>query len=96
MVCEVVIEQPVEKRVDKEVIIENIIENPVIIEEIEEREVKVDRVIEQEYEVVVPRIKKVEVEKEIRVIKKTTQQNPKFTHQRQENVIDVDRMVTVP
>lgn len=61
--CEVVVEKPVTVQKNIEVVVENIIERPHYVEEVEHREVKYDQVIEEEYEVLVQKVREVQVEK---------------------------------
>ena len=74
--CEVVVEKPVPVQKNVEVLIENVIERPHYVEEVEHREVKYDQVIEEEYEVLVQKVREVEVEKQIVVPRKTRTQEP--------------------
>ncbi len=72
--CEVIVEQPIEVRTTKEVVVENVIERPRYIEQVETVEIPIDQVIEEEYEVVVPNIIRKEVVKEIMVPQRTITQ----------------------
>jgi len=74
--CEVVVEKPVPVRKNVEVLVENVIERPIYIEEVEHREVKYDQVIDEEYEVLVQKVREVHVEKQIVVPRKTRVQEP--------------------
>jgi len=74
--CTVIIEQPLEVQREVEVIVEKKVERPKYVEEIVEKEVLIDHIIEQEFEVIVPKQVKREVIKEVTLPRKTISQSP--------------------
>jgi HAMP domain-containing protein len=85
---------PIEKVVEVEV--EKVVENPVYREKVVEVPVQHDHVIEEKYEVLVPNIVEVQIEKEIRVPQKTSLQQPVENMTVHERPIHVNRNETVP
>ena len=93
IICEIVTEEPVKIEKEVEVIVERKIERPVYKEYIEEREVYIDQVIEEEYEVLVPNIIKREIEREYKIPIVTHTQRPRENMDHYETDVNIQTRV---